>query len=224
MEKRFLQAIVPALALPLALAFPALSQADFVSCTGTEPSYDISDHVTPSTDCAILAPENGNANDFTGGSDSSLWTVNLEAFFGYSDWLFDGKWQDVGGTMTYDGADLVSFDGTNMGGDWTLEALGFWSDHEHLMFVFKDGANTNLTAYLIETGATGGTYLTPFVNPPFNVSSNGREISHISVYYRGEGDTPPREIPEPALLVLFGTGLLAMGWMVRRRKEMNGLS
>ncbi|OOG22857.1 hypothetical protein B1C78_13465 [Thioalkalivibrio denitrificans] len=33
----------------------------------------------------------------------------------------------------------------------------------------------------------------------------------------GNGDRPPEEIPEPALLALFGVGLLIMGWAVRRR-------
>lgn len=223
MNKRTLTSIGASLILPLALALPSMSQAAFVSCTGNDPVYDLSGRVTPSTDCAILAPLNGNDNDHVSGTDPSLWTVNAESFFGFSDWLFDGKWQEADGIMNNDGATLASFDGGPLSGGWSLADPDFWANHEHLMFVFKDGGNTNLTAYLIETGATGGTYLSPFSSPPFPLTGagNDRDISHISIYYRGEGDVPPSQIPEPGLMMLFGTGILAMGWAVRRRNRMD---
>lgn len=213
MNTRFLKLIGPALALPLALAFPALSQASFMDCVGD--GYDISGYVDPSSDCAILEPLDGHEND-------SEALVNAEEFFTFDDWLLDGKY-DSENNIFVDNSVLFTFTGDGQLGTFTYVGGGF--DHDDIMFIFKDGGSTNLVGYLIDMTALladpyngTGTYRSPFVIPPFSFTGDPpRDISHISVYYREGGDITL--IPEPALLILFGTGLLAMGWTIRRRNR-----
>ncbi len=223
---RSFKTLGPVLALPLAMALPALSQASFVSCTGTD--YDITANVSPSSDCTILAPEGGNANDFVGGNDPSKWTVNEEAFFGFDNWSFDGKYDsekdDDGDTVFVDGSTLFTFTGD--GQDGTFSYRGSKDAIDNFMFVLKDGAKTNLTAYLIDMEALlnlqddngNGTYSSPFDDPPFPIGSadGPKDISHISVYSRTTDGLPPVVTSEPGTLALIGLGLLALA-MIRRR-------
>ena len=220
-------------ALVLGLAFAGSANAGFVSCTGDDPEYDISDAVTPSTDCSILDPIGDNTNDFVGRNDSSRWTVNQEAFFDYDDWLFEGRWQydkDQEKLVVGEGDEftgLFSFDGDAQSGDWKLTG-DFWDSNSDLMFVLKDGADTNLVGYLIQEFVESGTYESPFTDPPFPTGNdNARDISHISIYYReGDGNgngngTPPAEVPAPGVLGLFGLGLLGLGWITMSRRKID---
>ncbi|MFV8836677.1 PEP-CTERM sorting domain-containing protein [Aquisalimonas sp.] len=192
----------------------AQAGASVINCNTLDP--DISDRVTPSTGCQILEPIGGNTND-------SLSVINDNQFFGFNDWLFDGKWEapQGGGPLFNDPDDPSAFidvDGDEVGGEWSLALPDFWDNNSELMFIFKDGAFTNLVGYLIETNATGGTYQTPFTFPPFEHQGQGVEqtdISHISVYYRANGV----HISEPGVLALFGLGLIGLAWSARRRSH-----
>jgi hypothetical protein len=86
------------------------------------------------------------------------------------------------------------------------------------MFVFKDGSDTNLVAYLLTSPFGNGSYATPFTEPPFDFTgNNARAISHISVYYQNGGThNPPGEVPEPATLAIMGLGLLGMSRLRRK--------
>jgi aryl sulfotransferase len=74
---------------------------------------------------------------------------------------------------------------------------------------FKDGADTTLVGYLANSGATSGTWTSPFTDPLFPGFNEPRDVSHISYYGRGT----PTEIPEPSLLMLLmlGLGSVALG-------------
>lgn len=202
---------LPGALLLLGLAFANSARAGLIDCSSVTP--DISGKVTPSVGCRILEPLDGNDN-------SSPALINAEAFFGFDDWLLDGKLDDNGTSLVPDAADpatLVSATGDAQSGTWSLtDAAAFWSDNSDLMFVFKDGDNTNLVGYLIQAGAAGGSYATPFVDPPFDLNGNSgsRDISHIGIYHRGGGI----EVPAPAPLALFGIGLLGLGWSSSRRR------
>ncbi len=196
-----------ALGLAMGLAISGNASASFISCTGGtgSTSYDISGKVSTATACTILDPLNGQKND-----TPQPGFVNTEGFFGITNWLFNGKW-DIGTSET---SSLFNFTGGGPSGAFSYVGGISTSD---IMFVFKDGNDTNLVGYLVPT--LSGTYSTPFTNPPFtfNGAPNGKDVSHISVYYRGGGGTPPQQIPEPGVLLLMGAGLLGLG-LARRRK------
>ena len=217
-----LSPLFPAVALAVGVALGVPAHASLIDCDSPTLDTDISGRVTPSIGCQILEPisgPNSNVND-------SLSLINEEMYFGHDDWLFDGKWEDP----TPSGADallplipdpdapatLIDFDGDAQSGNWTLLNNSLWDLYSDLMFIFKDGANTNLVGYLMEVGATEGSYDSPFISPPFEFQGSGpRDISHISIYMRENGV----QIPAPGVLGLFGLGLLGLGWTLRRRRS-----
>lgn len=202
-----------AIALALGLSVAGQAHAEFISCTGT--GYDISGKVSTATACTILAPLNGSQND-----NPMPGVVNTESFFGITDWLFDGKW-DSSKSGFVDSSGLFDFGGNGVSGTFNYVGPNSIGD---IMFIFKDGAGTNLVGYLMT--ADDGTYATPFTKLPFPLTGGSlvKDVSHISVYYRngdGDGDggggTPPSQIPEPGMLLLLGAGLAGLG-LARRRK------
>ncbi len=154
--------------------FTSGAQADFQSCVGT--GYDISTKVSTATDCTILLPLDGAAND-----NPMPGFVNSEAFFGITTWMYDGKWDNLnnsGGTS--DELDLFTFSGNNQSGNYTASPT---TGIDQVMFVFKDGAGTNLVGYLL--GMTSGEYSSPFVNPPLQCAWFGCEghLAHQRVLH-----------------------------------------
>lgn len=196
-----------ALGMVLGMAMTSNASAAFIACSGS--GYDISGKVSTATDCTILGPLNGHEND----SLNPTMLVNDEAFFGISDWLFDGKWNSVGQGFV-DSSGLFNFTGGGSSGSFSYVGGASIAD---IMFIFKDGAGTNLVGYLVTQA--GGDYATPFTNLPFPLTGNStvKDTSHISVYYR-EGGSPPSQIPEPGMLLLVGAGLMGLG-LARRRKS-----
>ncbi|MDQ2076946.1 PEP-CTERM sorting domain-containing protein [Marinimicrobium sp. ABcell2] len=117
-------------------------------------------------------------------------TVNAEAFFGYTDWSFIDKDDEVSSTS----------------GIWSLNEPK-WSAFDEIMMIFKSGRGTTLVGYNINFGATSGTWESPFSAPLFELK-NTRDVSHISFYGRGA-----TAVPEPSLLMLLllGLGAVALG-------------
>lgn len=209
---------VSALSLVMGLAISGNASAAFISCINTAadsvPDYNISSRVSTATGCTILGPLDGKVNDtlsiINGGT-----TESAGGFFGITNWLFDGKW---GGANTgfVDSSTLFNFTGGGPSG--TFSYVGTTSP-SNIMFVFKDGDNTNLVGYRVPTFPVNGTYSTPFTAPPFSFQGNttAKNVSHISVYYRNGSVAPPLGVPEPGVLLLMGVGLL--GLAAARRKS-----
>ena len=195
------------------LAAQGAAYAATISCTGTSPAYDISDKVSNTSNCAILQPIDANQND-------NLAIVNSAGFFGISNWLLDGKYDNLTASGGTDTSALFNFTGGMQSGSYIY--AGSTPAPTDVMLVFKDGEGTNPVAYLL-TQPYGGDYSSPFTDPPFPLPGNStiHNISHITVYYRngdnGGGDTGGGQVPEPASLALIGVGLLCMSRLGSKR-------
>lgn len=184
-------------AIAMLFSWAGLAQAGVI-CDAS-----IAGKVTPNMGC-----ETGSANN-----DSEA-QVNADLMFGYDDWLFAQKDDDL------DGTDETNIDigfalvGNLLSGEWSIDDI--WGLYDSVMIVVKGGAG-NISpdvyvGYLIEFGETMGSYDTPFVSGA-GPDQNPADISHISVYVRGDGQS----VPEPGTLALLGLGLVGLG-IARRRK------
>ena len=77
-------------------------------------------------------------------------------------------------------------------GSWSIDG---WNSFEDLMIVLKAG--NGYIGYQLAAGETSGTWNTCDIN--------NKGFSHLSIY--GKGEAP---VPEPATLLLFGTGKLVL--------------
>lgn len=113
----------------------------------------------------------------------------------------------------------------NAGGAFTVEWQGT-SLPTYFDFVFGFGigttqVNPNISYYGFDEiylsnahQTANGTYAMTFVNP----GTQFPDLSHLMVY-GNMGETPPPAVPEPATMLLFGTGLAGLAAVARRRKN-----
>ena len=136
----------------------------------------IADNVNPSTGCEI-----GSTNTDFHGADLTLFQVNLDGIFGFSDWEFAGKVIETESGSIDIG---LSATGGSISGTWSVDD-DLWTRISDLMLVFKGGVPKDpghYVSYLIADGATSGAYITPFWTPTGR--GGAADTSHISAYVR----------------------------------------
>lgn len=168
-------------------------------CSGFSP--DVTGSVTGTSECQI---------DPAVDNDSPEGNFLAADWFDYDDWSQDAKDNDLDGVD--EGANTLGFSvsGDRLSGEWMFSGNIAGLD---VMLVFKDGQKSNpngLVSYLVS--ATSGTYESMFFKDPENLD-NPQQISHVSVWSRGESV----QIPAPGVLGLLGLGLLGIMAVGRRR-------
>jgi hypothetical protein len=179
---------------------PQQAEAALVSCPAqytTNPTSLVENStgtLTAVSSCQyVVPPDNSNV--------ASIQNINAEGFFGFTNWETNGQDQ-LGGAGS-----------TGQSGTWSILNPDF-ANYDYLI-AFKDGADTNLVAFLFNELYTNGVWSTPFINGIFSGVNGAKDVSHLTIARRDPGTT----IMEPATLALFGFGLLGLGAVRSRRRR-----
>lgn len=194
--------LLTAAALGTVVAFSAPANAALIAC----PTSFVADGTAKVFNLGSSAVSGCQYDNATSQSTvASLANINASGFFGYSDWVSNSQGQIDPGA----------------GGAGSFNIAGVDFDAYDYIIVFKSGKGTHLTAFLFNEEFASGNWTTPFTDPPFDLpgKSTTHDVSHYSIVkrYNPKPEEPPVGVPEPAMLGLFGLGLMGVG-MARRRR------
>lgn len=162
---------------------------------------------------AGISPTSGICLD--GDNNDTAADLNGALFGGFDGWMELTKAEGSGDN------DYWSGDFTGSSGNFTLDAT-LWSDYANLAVVLK-GGNIGVQS-LMTPGEQQKWSAYMLLDDVLNYSwayaaDTTKSISHLTLYARGEG-TPPSggdtPVPEPATMLLFGTGLLGFAGAFRK--------
>ncbi len=143
------------------LCFAGSVQAALVSC-GISSTANLLSRVANAVDCQYLTPSDSS-------NVANISNINSARFFGNADWVELAK---------------TEISGDAQSGVWTVSAANF-ALYEYII-VFKAGAGTNLTAFLLSRSSNdSGKWTSPFTNPPFAIpGGSAQDVSHYTIARR----------------------------------------
>jgi PEP-CTERM motif len=180
------------------LVEPSTAAAASIVCPlNVGASQPIWDNVTPNL---------GQAGCEIGGvNNDSATTVNADSMFNLTSWVELSR-KDINDTSGHLCATVIAGCDNSVG--WNL--AGF----TNFMLVLKGGvaaSPSNYVGYLLPIGTTLIDFTSPFVNP---ANDNAKDVSHFTLYASRELTS----VPEPASLMLLGSGIVALSSRFRRRQ------
>ncbi len=158
------------------------------------PTCSLSD-VTVSTACEV----------YDGANDTTAFIASVDPF-GITDWTLADKSDGPDGDHNIILKDVVN-DVTS--GTWSVDSFNGYSS---VMLTMKAG--NAFVAYLLDVTNLSGTWTTEGVL--VNRQGNGRDLSHMSLYYSPDSLTA---VPLPAALPLYAVGLAVLGFFGWRKRK-----
>jgi hypothetical protein len=183
------------LALATSLAFGLVQTANAATCLFT----DVTINGVNATSCGVGSTN----NDFT--PTDSTWQVNLDSAGGRTDWgLYEREEGVLGGPNAHDGnTSLINLLSSQISDDQTVGTMSL-NVFDPTLITLKDGVDTLYNWYYFEgitgTGLTGTWDARVF---------DGKALSTINAY---------AVVPVPAAVWLFGSGLLGLVGIAKRKK------